>query len=129
MVKIFFDELKKKRNKLLYTNEPKHKNLYLKNLRAKRKYFKSQYEKYLNNIFIQKCDYSVSACAIKYVSKKNNLVLTLILQDYTTEEGSEIYTTWEFFLYNKFNDEYNDSKFFTSTSTAFMYFIDLIKSL
>ena len=74
MAKIFFDELKKRQNKLVYTNEPKHKNLYLKNLRAKRKYFKNQYEKYLTNSFIKKCDYSYSACAIKYISKKNNLV-------------------------------------------------------
>ena len=46
-----------------------------------------------------------------------------MLQDFSKDEG-DIIITWEYLLYNRINDEYDDSKFFTNSEKAFTYFID-----
>ena len=59
---------------------------------------------------------------MKFVDQKE-FENTLVLQDFSKDEG-DIIITWEYLLYNRINDEYDDSKFFTNSEKAFTYFID-----
>jgi hypothetical protein len=126
MAKIYHKEFKKKldeKNKILWTNEPKHENKFKSNLKEKRSFFKEALTSVLDNEVIKKCDRSYDICAVKYGPKNSLFENTLILQEFSKDEG-EIIITWEFLLYNRSKDEYDDSKFFTSTEKAFTYFID-----
>tara|TARA_Y100000389_G_C17181602_1_gene374260 strand:+ start:61 stop:465 length:405 start_codon:yes stop_codon:yes gene_type:complete len=126
MAKIYHKEFKKKldeKNKILWTNEPKHENKFKSNLKEKRSFFKEALTSVLDNEVIKKCDRSYDICAMKYGPKNSLFENTLILQEFSKDEG-EIIITWEFLLYNREKDEYDDSKFFTSTEKAFTYFID-----
>jgi hypothetical protein len=126
MAKIYHKEFKKKldeKNKILWTNKPKHENKFKSNLKDKRLFFKEALETVLDNYVIKKCDRSHDICAVKYGPKNSILESTLILQEFSKDEG-EIIITWEFLLYNRENDMYDDSKFFTSSEKAFTYFID-----
>ena len=126
MAKIYRKEFKKKlneKNKILWSNEPKHENKYKTNLKDKRLYFKQELNNFLDNKIIRKCDRSYDICAIKYGPKLNNNETTLVLQDFSKDEG-QLITTWEFLLYNRSTDSYDDSRFFSESKTAFTYFID-----
>ena len=125
MAKIYHKEFKQKldeKNKIDWTNEPRHENKYKTNLEAKRRYFKNILHQFLDDDMIKKCDRSYDICAIKYGPKKSEFENTLVLQDFSSDEG-EIIITWEFLLYNRISDEYDDSRFFTNSEKAFSYFI------
>ena len=125
MAKIYHKEFKKKldeKNRIIWTNEPKHENKFKTNLKEKRVFFRDTLETIIENPIIKKCDRSYDICAIKYGPKKSEFENTLVLQDFSSDEG-EIIITWEFLLYNRISDEYDDSRFFTNSEKAFSYFI------
>ena len=66
-------------------------------------------------------------CAIKYGPKSSQKQSTLILQEYVKDSESVI--TWEFLLFDRINEEYIDSKFFSSSDDAIAYFIDKTKNM
>ena len=126
MAKIYHKEFKKKldeKNKIIWTNEPKHENKFKTNLKEKRVFFRDTLELVSENPVIKKCDRSYDICAIKYGPKNSEFENTLVLQDFSRDEG-DIIITWEYLLYNRIDDEYDDSKFFTNSEKAFTYFID-----
>ena len=126
MAKIYHKEFKKKlndKNKIIWTNEPKHENKFKTNLKEKRIFFKETLETVIENSVIKKCDRSYDICAIKYGPKLAIFENTLVLQEFSKDEG-EIIITWEFLLYNRKSNEYDDSRFFTDSEKAFAYFID-----
>ena len=126
MAKIYQKEFKKKleeKNKILWSNEPKHENKFKTNLKEKRLFFKNELNKFFDNKIIKKCDRSHDICAIKYGPKANSYESTLVLQEYANDEGEAI-ITWEFLLYNRLTDLYDDSRFFSESESAFAYFID-----
>ena len=53
---------------------------------------------------------------------------TLILQEFSDDED-ETLTTWEYLLYNRKSEIYDDSKFFSDSHKALPYFIDKIKDM
>ena len=126
MAKIYHKEFKKKlddKNKIIWTNEPKHENKFKTNLKEKRIFFKEMLETVIENSVIKKCDRSYDICAIKYGPKLAIFENTLVLQEFSKDEG-EIIITWEFLLYNRKSNEYDDSRFFADSEKAFAYFID-----
>jgi hypothetical protein len=126
MAKIYHKEFKKKlddKNKIIWTNEPKHENKFKTNLKEKRIFFKDELENIIENPVIKKCDRSYDICAIKYGPKQAIFENTLVLQEFSKDEG-EIIITWEFLLYNRKSNEYDDSRFFADSEKAFAYFID-----
>ena len=69
MTVVNFKDYKKSLNKPKYSSEPEPgKNLYKKNLLEKIDYFNSQMESYMDNPIIEKCDFSIEGCAIKFSS-------------------------------------------------------------
>jgi len=128
MTVVNFKDYKKSLNKPKYSSEPEPgKNLYKKNLLEKIDYFNSQMESYMDNPIIEKCDFSIEGCAIKFSSSDSNTEVTLILQDYSPDEFDSLYVTWEFYMHNIRHDEYLDSRFFSRTDTAIKYFLSKIK--
>jgi len=126
MAKIYHKEFKKKLNKkneILWSNEPKHENKYKTNQEEKRLYFRQVLSNFLDNAIIKKCDRSYDICAVKYGPKINKNESTLVLQEYSKDEGG-IIITWEFLLYNRLTENYVDSRFFSDSKNAFTYFID-----
>ena len=126
MAKIYRKEFKKKldeKNNILWSNEPKHENKFKTNLKDKRLYFKKVLNNFLDNKVVKKCDRSYDICALKYGPKLKNTETTLVLQDFSKDEG-QLITTWEFLLYNRLTDAYDDSRFFSDSNMAFAYFID-----
>ncbi|MBS56078.1 MAG: hypothetical protein CMD64_04595 [Gammaproteobacteria bacterium] len=126
MAKIYKNEFKKKledKKKVIWTNEPKHENKYKTNLKDKRQYFKKTLVKLLDNKVIRKCDRSYDICALKYGPKDSMFEGTLVLQEFSNDEGENI-TTWEYLLYNRESDTFVDSKFFSNSDKALTYFID-----
>ncbi len=126
MAKIYHKEFKKKleeKNKIIWTNEPKHENKFKTNLKEKRLFFKEKLDLILDNEIIKKCDRSYDICAIKYGPKLSEFENTLVLQEFSKDEGETI-ITWEYLLYNKDTDTFDDSKFFADSEKAFTYFID-----
>ena len=126
MAKIYRKEFKKKldeKNKILWSNEPKHENKFKTNLKDKRLYFKKILNSYLDNDVIKKCDRSYDICAIKYGPKVNTFESTLVLQEYSNDEEDTV-ITWEFLLYDRSKEIYDDSRFFSQSDEAFVYFID-----
>ena len=126
MAKIYHKEFKKKldeKNKIIWTNEPKHENKFKTNLKEKRAFFRDALETVIENSIIKKCDRSYDICAIKYGPKNSEFENTLVLQDFSKDEG-DIIITWEYLMYNRIDEEYDDSKFFTDSANAFTYFID-----
>jgi len=126
MAKIYHKEFKKKldkKNEILWSNEPKHENKYKTNQKEKRLYFRQVLSNFLDNTVIKKCDRSYDICAIKYGPKINKSESTLVLQEYSKDEGGTI-ITWEFLLYNRLTENYVDSRFFSDSKNAFTYFID-----
>ena len=126
MAKIYHKEFKKKlddKNKIIWTNEPKHENKFKTNLKEKRIFFKDALENIIENPVIKKCDRSYDICALKYGPKLAIFENTLVLQEFSKDEG-EIIITWEFLLYNRKSNEYDDSRFFADSEKAFAYFID-----
>ena len=126
MAKIYHKEFKKKldkKNEILWSNEPKHENKYKTNQEEKRLYFRQVLSNFLDNAIIKKCDRSYDICAVKYGPKINKNESTLVLQEYSKDEGG-IIITWEFLLYDRLTDIYVDSRFFSNSKNAFAYFID-----
>ena len=126
MAKIYHKEFKKKlddKKKIIWTNEPRHENKFKTNLKEKRAFFKTTLEIFIENHVIKKCDRSYDICAVKYGPKQSIFETTLVLQEFSKDEG-EIIITWEFLLYNRKSDEYDDSRFFADSEKAFAYFID-----
>ena len=126
MAKIYHKEFKKKldkKNEILWSSEPKHENKYKTNQKEKRLYFRQVLSNFLDNTVIKKCDRSYDICAIKYGPKINKSESTLVLQEYSKDEGGTI-ITWEFLLYNRLTENYVDSRFFSDSKNAFTYFID-----
>ena len=126
MAKIYHKEFKKKldeKNKTVWSNEFRQDNKFKENLKDKRVFFKRTLNNYLDNKIIKKCDRSYDICAVKFGPKLNHYESTLVLQEYSQDEG-EIIITWEFLLYNRLDDIYDDSKFFSVSEEAFTYFID-----
>ena len=131
MAKIYRKEFKQKldeKNKIDWTNEPKHENRYKTNLASKRKYFKKVLDQFLDNEIIKKCDRSFDICAIKFGPKKSNLESTLVLQEYSDDQEEQL-ITWEYLLYNRKSETYDDSKFFSSSDKAISYFIDKTRDM
>ena len=131
MAKIYHKEFKQKldeKNKIDWTNEPRHENKYKTNLEAKRKYFKNTLYQFLDNNMIKKCDRSYDICALKFGPKNSIFEATLILQEFSDDED-ETLTTWEYLLYNRKSETYDDSKFFAGSYKALSYFIDKIKDI
>ena len=131
MAKIYHKEFKKKledKKKIIWTNEPKHENKFKKNLNEKRAFFKTTLLDYMENDIIKKCDRSFDICALKYGPKDSNHESTLVLQEYSNDE-SDLISTWEFLLYNRDSEDYDDSKFFTDSDKALAYFIDKTNKL
>ena len=125
---IDFKNYKESLNKPKYTTEPKpDRNLYKKNLADKINYFDSQMSLYINNPVIEKCDFSTEGCAIMFITLDNKTEVLLILQDYSPDELDEHCVTWEFYIRNVENDEYLDSRFFSTTDMAIKYFLSKIK--
>ena len=128
MTVVNFKDYKKSLNKPKYSSEPESgKNLYKKNLLEKIDYFNSQMESYMDNPIIEKCDFSIEGCTIKFNSSDLNTDVILILQDYSPDEFDSLYVTWEFYIHNIKHDEYLDSRFFSRTDTAIKYFLSKIK--
>ena len=97
MAKIYHKEFKQKldeKNKIDWTNEPRHENKYKTNLEAKRKYFKNILHQFLDDDMIKKCDRSYDICALKFGPKSLVFETTLILQEFSDDED-ETFTTWE----------------------------------
>ena len=65
---------------------------------------------------------------IKIWSKNFIFEATLILQEFSDDED-ETLTTWEYLLYNRKSEIYDDSKFFSDSHKALPYFIDKIKDM
>ena len=131
MAKIYHKEFKQKldkKNKIDWTNEPRHENKYKTNLEAKRKYFKNILLQFLDDNMIKKCDRSYDICALKFGPKDFIFEATLILQEFSDDED-ETLTTWEYLLYNRESETYDDSKFFSDSQKALPYFIDKIKDM
>ena len=131
MAKIYHKEFKQKldeKNKIDWTNEPKHENKYKSNLASKRKYFKKVLDHLLDNEIIKKCDRSFDICAIKFGPKKSILESTLVLQEYSDDQEEKL-ITWEYLLYNRNSETYDDSKFFSSSDKAISYFIDKTRDM
>ena len=131
MAKIYHKEFKQKlddKNKIDWTNEPRHENKYKTNLEAKRKYFKNILHQFLDDDMIKKCDRSYDICALKFGPKSLVFEITLILQEFSDDED-ETFTTWEYLLYNRKLETYDDSKFFSDSHKALPYFIDKIKDM
>ena len=131
MAKIYHSEFKKKlseKNKISWTNEPKHENKFQTNLKEKREYFKNTLLKYLDNKIIKKCDRSHDICALKYGPKDSDLEAIIILQEFSNDD-SDTAITWEYLLYNRLSETYDDSKFFSNTDKALIYFIDKIENM
>ena len=131
MAKIYHKEFKQKlddKNKIDWTNEPRHENKYKTNLEAKRKYFKNILHKFMDDDMIKKCDRSYDICALKFGPKNFISEVTLILQEFSDDED-ETLTTWEYLLYNRKSETYDDSKFFSDSHKALPYFIDKIKDM
>ena len=84
---------------------------------------KKELDSIIDNTIIKKCDRSYDICAIKYGPKNNTNETTLVLQEYSKDEG-EMIITWEFLLYDRLTDAYVDSRFFSDSKNAFAYFID-----
>ena len=125
---INFQEYKSRLKKPTYTTEPiPGRNIYKKNLIAKRKFFDDNIKIYINNPHIEKCIFSINECIVKFNSKDLKTDFLLILQDYSPEEFDSNFATWEFCIYNIENDEFIDSRFFTSSDMAIKYFISKIK--
>ena len=126
MAKIYHKEFKKKldkKNEILWSNEPKHENKYKTNQKEKRLYFRQVLSNFLDNTVIKKCDRSYDICAIKYGPKVNTFESTLVLQEYSNDEEDTV-ITWEFLLYDRSKEIYDDSRFFSQSDEAFVYFID-----
>ena len=70
---------------------------------------------------------SASIIALFDSKVKKNLEILLILQDYSPEESDNYIVTWEFYIHNIVQDEYIDSKFFSSSDMAINYFLSKIK--
>ena len=131
MAKIYHKEFKQKlneKNKIDWTNEPRHENKYKTNLEAKRKYFKNTLYQFLDDNMIKKCDRSYDIFALKFGPKNHIFEATLILQEFSDDED-ETLTTWEYLLYNRKLETYDDSKFFSDSQKALPYFIDKIKDM
>ena len=131
MAKIYHKEFKQKldeKNKIDWTNEPKHENKYKTNLISKRKYFKGVLYKFLDNETIKKCDRSYDICAIKFGPKQSTLESTLVLQEFSNDEDEEL-ITWEYLLYNRNSETYDDSRFFSNSDKALSYFIDKTRDM
>ena len=131
MAKIYHKEFKQKldeKNKIDWTNEPRHENKYKTNLEAKRKYFKNILHQFLDDDMIKKCDRSHDICALKFGPKNFHFEATLILQEFSDDED-ETFTTWEYLLYNRKSETYDDSKFFSDSHKALTYLIDKIKDM
>ena len=131
MAKIYHKEFKQKldeKNKIDWTNEPRHDNKYKINLESKRKYFKNILDQFLDDNMIKKCDRSYDICALKFGPKSLVFETTLILQEFSDDED-ETFTTWEYLLYNRKSETYDDSKFFSDSHKALPYFIDKIKDM
>jgi len=125
---INFQEYKARLEKPNYTSEPKPgRNLYKKNLIEKRIFFDKNMGDYINNPYIEKCKFSLNECIVKFSSRDLQTDFLLILQDYSPEEFDSNFATWEFCIYNTSNEEYIDSRFFTSSEMAIKYFISKIK--
>ena len=77
---------------------------------------------------IKKCDRSYDICALKFGPKNSIFESTLILQEFSDDED-ETLSTWEYLLYNRKSETYDDSKFFSNSEKALPYFIDKIKDL
>jgi len=71
--------------------------------------------------------FAKSSRSFGFQSKNLSTEFSLILQDYSPEEFDSHFATWEFCIYNTQNDEYIDSRFFTSSEMAIKYFISKIK--
>ena len=126
MAKIYHKEFKRKlddKKRIIWTKEPKHENKFKTNLKEKRAFFKTTLEIVIENPVIKKCDRSYNICAVKYGPKNLDYENTLVLQEFSKDEG-DVIITWEYLLYNRINDEYDDSRFFTDSEKAFIYFID-----
>ena len=128
MTVVNFKDYKNSLKQPKYTSEPKTgKNLYKKNLIEKIDYFNSQMKNYLDNPIIEKCDFSIEGCVIKFNSNNTDTEVSLILQDYSPDEFDSLYVTWEFYIHNIKHDEYLDSRFFSRSDTAIKYFLSKIK--
>ena len=131
MAKIYHKEFKKKldeKNKIDWTNEPKHENKFKTNLISKRRYFKEVLHQFLDNEIIKKCDRSYDICAIKFGPKRSIFESTLVLQEYSDDEDEKL-ITWEYLLYNRHSENYDDSKFFSNSDKALSYFIDKTRDM
>ena len=115
-------------NKPKYTIEPKPgRNLYSKNLIDKLEFFNNQISVYLSDPIIEKCEFSSEGCAIKFILIEENIDVLLILQDFSPDEFDNTFVTWEFFIHNIKDDQYLDSRFFSTTDMAIKYFLSKIK--
>ena len=65
---------------------------------------------------------------MKFGPKNSIFESTLILQEFSDDED-ETLSTWEYLLYNRKSETYDDSKFFSNSEKALPYFIDKIKDL
>ena len=90
-------------------------------------FFDKNMRDYINNPYIEKCKFSLNECIVKFSSRDLQTDFLLILQDYSPEEFDSNFATWEFCIYNISNEEYIDSRFFTSSEMAIKYFISKIK--
>ncbi len=128
MTVIDFNDFKKSLHEPVYTSKPSSKvNLYKKNLAEKIKYFNDSISLFLDNPIIEQCNFSVQGCAIRFTQINSPLNITLVLHDYSPDEEDLEFVTWEFYVRNFENDEYLDSKFFTTSKFAIKYFILKIK--
>ncbi len=64
----------------------------------------------------------------KVWAKRSNLESTLVLQEFSDDEEEEL-ITWEYLLYNRESETYDDSKFFSDSDKALSYFIDKTQDL
>ena len=103
-------------------------NKFKANLKEKRNYFKNTLSSYLDHEIIKKCDRSYDICALKFGPKQSLLESTLVLQEFSDDDEENI-ITWEYLLYNRESDAYDDSKFFSDTESALIYFIDKTRDM
>ena len=64
----------------------------------------------------------------KVWAKKFSLESTLVLQEFSDDQDEKL-ITWEYLLYNRKSETYDDSKFFSNSDKAISYFIDKTRDM
>ena len=72
-----------------------------------------------DNKIIKKCDRSHDICALKYGPKDSDLEAIIILQEFSNDD-SDTAITWEYLLYNRLSETYDDSKFYDFSKHIFL---------